>query len=159
MRYFFGKILFELVEKDKAVYIVHGDIGYGIFDTIQAKYPDRIINIGLCEQSMVSIAAGMALQGLKPYVYTITPFLVERAFEQIKIDVVAQDANVKLVGYCDYPKQGVTHNSVEMNIVDALSIRQYYPTDEFDMRTSLYESYNSKKPAFFGLKKYIGKTI
>lgn len=157
MRYFFGNILFELMEKDRSIYVLHGDTGFGIFDRIQKAYPDRIVNIGLMEQSMISIAAGMALQGLRPYVYSITPFLIERAFEQVKIDINAQNVNVKLVGYCDYPNQGVTHNCVDLNIMDAFpNIVQYYPKTELEMRTALYESYNSKKPSFFGLKKYRG---
>ena len=67
---------------------------------------DRFINMGICEQSMIGVSSGMALEGLKPWVYTITPFLIERPFEQVKLDIDRQMANVKLVGFADYPTLG-----------------------------------------------------
>ena len=87
MRNEFGKIIVELAEKDKDIYLLVGDIGYGMFDEFRKRFPNRFFNLGICEQSMIGIASGMALQGLKPYVYTITPFLIERPFEQIKLDI------------------------------------------------------------------------
>jgi transketolase len=85
MRREFGKIITELAKKDEKIYLLSGDIGYAIFDDFREKFPGRFINLGVCEQSIVSIASGMALEGLKPYVYTITPFIIERAFEQVKL--------------------------------------------------------------------------
>ena len=73
-----------------------GDIGYGIFDEFRKNHPKKFFNLGICEQSLIGVAAGMALEGLKPWVYTITPFLIERPFEQIKLDVNEQKTNVKL---------------------------------------------------------------
>ena len=61
---------------------------------------------------LLIVASGMALQGLKPWVYTITPFLIERPFEQIKLDINQQKANVKLVGFADYPTLGPTHAEI-----------------------------------------------
>ena len=103
----------ELAEKDEKIVLITGDIGYGIFDEYRKRFPDRFINIGICEQSMISVASGMALEGLKPYVFTITPFLIERPFEQIKVDIDQQNVNVKLVGYADYPTQGPTHAELD----------------------------------------------
>ena len=68
--------------------------------------------MGICEQSLISTAAGMALEGLKPWVYTITPFLIERPFEQIKLDIDQQKANVNLVGFADYPNLGPSHQEI-----------------------------------------------
>ena len=102
MRKEFGKVIVELAEKDKNVILIVGDIGYGIFNEFRKRFPDRFFNFGIREQSIVSMAAGMALEGLKPYVYTITPFLIERAFEQVKLDIDQQNVNVKLVGYDTY---------------------------------------------------------
>ena len=74
MRRKFGKIIFELAKKDKKIVLVVGDIGYGIFDDFRENFPQRFFNLGICEQSIIGMASGMALEGLKPWVYTITPF-------------------------------------------------------------------------------------
>ena len=98
MRRIFGKIINEIAQRDKKVVLLVGDIGYGIFDDIRKNNPNQFYNLGICEQSLISFASGLALQGLKPWVYTITPFLIERPFEQVKLDIDQQKANVKLVG-------------------------------------------------------------
>ncbi|MDD5012072.1 MAG: hypothetical protein PHQ66_00270 [Candidatus Nanoarchaeia archaeon] len=155
MRKIFGKVITELAEKDKDIFLIVGDIGYGIFDEFRNKFCDRFINVGIREQSMISIAAGMALEGLKPYVFTITPFLIERPFEQIKIDIDQQNVNVKLVGYADYPKQGPTHAELDaeklMNILK--NTKNYFPSNADETRKALIESYENKKPTFISLKK------
>jgi len=109
MRRRFGKIISQLAEKDEKIYVIVGDIGYRVFDEFRDKFPNRFINMGICEQSIISVASGMALEGLKPWVYTITPFLIERPFEQIKLDIDQQNVNVNLVGFADYPTLGPTH--------------------------------------------------
>ena len=106
MRRRFGRIIAELADIDPSIYVISGDIGYRVFDEFRERHPKRFINIGICEQSMIGVSAGMALEGLQPWVYTITPFLIERPFEQIKLDINQQRANVKLVGYADYPTLG-----------------------------------------------------
>lgn len=155
MRYEFGKIIVELAEKDPKIYLIVGDIGFAIFDEFRKKFPDRFINIGVCEQSMISLAAGMSLEGLKPYVYTITPFLIERPFEQVKLDINEQNVNVKLVGYADYPTQGPTHSELNAQELMKLfkNIVSYFPKDSEEVRKFVLESYESKKPAFISLKK------
>lgn len=155
MRKEFGKVIAELGEKDKNVVFIVGDYGYGIIDEFKNKFPDRFINMGICEQSMISIAAGMALEGLKPYVFTITSFLIERPFEQIKIDIDQQNANVKLVGYGDYPTEGPTHNELNAKVLMSLmkNIECYYPKDSQETRKALLTSYESKSPAFISLRK------
>ena len=67
MRRRFGKIINELAKKDKKIVLLVGDIGYGIFDDFRKNHPNRFFNLGICEQSLVGTAAGMALEGLKPY--------------------------------------------------------------------------------------------
>ena len=101
MRRTFGKIIAELADKDDNIYVLVGDIGYRVFDEFRGRHPKRFINMGICEQSIIGVSAGMALEGLKPWVYTITPFLIERPFEQVKLDIDQQNANVKLVGFAD----------------------------------------------------------
>ena len=71
---------------------------------ILENHPKRFFNMGICEQSLIGVASGMALEGLKPWVYTITPFLIERPFEQIKLDIDQQNVNVKACWICRLPK-------------------------------------------------------
>ncbi len=159
MRKEFGKFITELAEKDSDVYLLVGDIGYAIFDELRAKFPDKFFNVGVCEQSMISLASGMALEGLKPYVFTITPFLIERPFEQIKLDIDQQNVNVKLVGYADYPTQGPTHSELDGEKMMSLfkNIKSYFPKNSEETRKALEESYEHKKPTFISLKKDKGK--
>lgn len=155
MRREFGKIICQLAEKDKTIYLLVGDIGYGIFDDFRKKFPKRFLNLGICEQSIIGVASGMALEGLKPYVYTITPFLIERAFEQIKLDIDNQNVNVKLVGYSDYPTLGPTHKEIDAQWLMSKfkNIKSYFPKDSTETKRFLLKAYQSKKPAFFSLKK------
>jgi len=155
MRQTFGEVLVELAERDDTVFLLVGDIGYGIFDRFRARFPTRFINIGVCEQSMIGVAAGLALVGLKPYVYTITPFLIERPFEQVKLDIDQQNVNVKLVGYGDYPDQGPTHMTLNSKKLSELftNIASYFPKNVAEVRLALEESYKSRKPTFISLMK------
>jgi transketolase len=155
MRSQFGKTITELAEKDEKIYLLTGDIGYMIFDEFRQKFPNRFFNMGVREQSIISIASGMALEGLKPYIYTITPFLIERPFEQIKLDINQQNVNVKLVGYADYPKLGSTHEEIDAKWLMSKfeNIISYFPNNLQETRLALLESYKHERPTFISLKK------
>ncbi|MCX6764124.1 MAG: transketolase [Candidatus Nealsonbacteria bacterium] len=84
--------------KDQRYYLLVGDMGFGAIDKLRNEFPGRVINCGMMEQGMVGIAAGMAMSGLKPIVYTIVNFLVFRSIEQIRNDIVLHDLNVKFIG-------------------------------------------------------------
>lgn len=154
MRREFGKIITEFAAKDERVYLLSGDIGYAIFDDFREKFPKRFINLGICEQSIVSVASGLALEGLKPYVYTITPFLIERAFEQIKLDIDQQNVDVKLIGYADYPTQGPTHAEIDAPWLMSRfkNIVSYFPKNSQEARDFLLASHERENPAFISLK-------
>ena len=154
MRKEFGRFMVEIASKDEKVVLIVGDIGYMIFDEFISKYPERFFNFGVCEQSMISVASGMALEGLKPYVYTITPFLIERPFEQIKLDIDEQKCNVKLVGYADYPTQGPTHAEINAEGLMKLfkNIKSYFPKNKEEAINAFNEVHMSEKPCFISLK-------
>ena len=102
----------ELEDNEMSILLL-GDIGVYGFKRSFERYPNRAYNIGICEQSMVSLAAGMALEGMIPTIHTIAPFVVERAFEQIKIDFGYQKlgGNIVTVGSSiDYASLGCTHH-------------------------------------------------
>jgi transketolase len=96
-----NNVLDELVPyfvKDPRYYLLIIDSGFGKIDNVKKLIPARIFNCGIMEQATVSIASGMAQAGLIPVVYSIASFLVYRALEQIRIDVVLRNQNVKLIG-------------------------------------------------------------
>ncbi len=152
MRHIFSDLITEAVRQDDRIVLIIGDFGYGLFGSIPER---QLLNIGICEQSMISMAAGMALEGLKPWVYHITPFLIERPFEQMKLDIDQQKSNVKLVGYADYPEQGCTHAELDAPYLMALfkSIRSYFPKDKGQVKAFFEEMRDIDGPAFMSLKK------
>ena len=154
MRRVFGKVLNELAKKDKKIVLLVGDIGYGIFDDFRKDNPDRFFNLGICEQSLIGVAAGMALEGLKPWVYTITPFLIERPFEQIKLDIDQQKANVNLVGFADYPNLGPSHQEINAKKSMKLfkNIRSFFPKNSKETEKFLKITSKLNRPTFMSLK-------
>ena len=154
MRRKFGKIINELATKDKKIFLLVGDIGYGIFDDFRKNHPKRFINLGICEQSLIGFAAGLSLEGYKPWVYTITPFLIERPFEQIKLDIDQQKADVKLVGFADYPSLGPTHSELNAKQMMKLfkNIKSFFPKDSKETEKCVKKSYKIQGPTFISLK-------
>ena len=161
MRRKFGKIISDLAKKDDKIFLIVGDIGFGIFDDFRRNHPKRFFNLGICEQSLIGVASGMALEGLKPWVYTITPFLIERPFEQIKLDIDQQKANVKLVGFADYPSLGPSHSELNGKKLIKLfkNIKSFFPKDSQQTQKAVIKCYKRKGPTFISLKsdKKIGK--
>lgn len=161
MRRRFGKLINELAKKDKKIVLLVGDIGYGIFDDFRRENPKRFFNLGICEQSLIGTASGMALEGLKPWVYTITPFLIERPFEQIKLDIDQQNVNVKLIGFADYPELGPTHSETNGQKLMSLfkNIKSFFPENSNETEDYVYQCYKNSGPNFLSLKadKNIGK--
>ncbi len=154
MRRVFGKIINDLAKKDKKIVLIVGDIGFGIFDEFRRDNPKRFFNLGICEQSIIGAASGMALEGLKPWVYTITPFLIERPFEQIKLDIDQQNVNVKLVGFADYPTLGPTHSELDAKKLSSLlkNTKSFFPKNSDETKISVINSYKNKGPNFISLK-------
>ena len=154
MRKRFGEVMSKLADKNENIIIIVADIGYGVFDDFREKYPDRFINMGICEQSIISVASGMALEGLQPWVYTITPFLIERPFEQVKLDINQQNVNVNLVGYADYPTLGPTHSEINAKEMMKLfnNIESFFPSDGDETEKMILEAYERKGPTFTSLK-------
>lgn len=161
MRRKFGKIINELAKRDKKIVLLVGDIGYGIFDDFRKDNPKQFYNMGICEQSLISFASGLSLEGFKPWVYTITPFLIERPFEQIKLDIDQQKTNVKLVGFADYPTLGPSHSELNGKKLMKLfkNIKSYFPKDSNETKNLTKKISKINGPCFISLKsdKKIGK--
>lgn len=155
MRREFMKILVELGEKDDKIVLLYGDIKQEMND-FEKKFPKRIYNMGLTEQSMVGIAAGMALEGLRPVVYSFTPFLLKRALEQVSLDIDQQNAPVILVGYDScYATQGPTHSSEGAEQITKIlkNTKSYFPKDSAETKECLIKAHKENVPSFFSLKR------
>jgi transketolase len=99
----------------EAVFLT-GDLGFMALEGVQKTMGERFINAGVSEQNMISVAAGLAQQGLKPFCYSIAPFTVFRPMEQIRLDVCLHHLNVKIVGNgggYGYGIMGATHHALE----------------------------------------------
>jgi transketolase len=114
----------RILDADPDVAVVLADISAAQLAGAARRHPDRVINVGIREQLLVSTGAGLALAGLRPIVHTFPPFLVERAFEQIKLDFSHQEAGGVLVSWgasYDMPTAGRTHQSPgDVALIDSL---------------------------------------
>lgn len=116
MRNTFAAEVTALASEDQRVVLMSGDIGNKLFDKFKAVAPQRFLNCGIAEANMMGMAAGLALNGFRPIVYTITPFTTTRCLEQIRVDACYHKAPVIIVGTgsgLSYAELGPTHHSVE----------------------------------------------
>src|SRR3989338_3512668 len=109
----FADTMVEVGLKDPKLVVLVGDISHGILQKFNTACQDRYYNIGICEPSIVGMSAGLYKSGLIPVVHTIAPFLIERSYEQIKLDFGYQKCGVNLVsvgGAFDYSQLGCSHH-------------------------------------------------
>lgn len=115
MRKPFLETLTKLAEKDPKIILVIGDVGFRFVEAFKDKFPKQFINVGVLEQSMMGIAAGLSKVGYKPYVYTMRNFIAFRPYEQVRNDIAFGNANVKLFGVSGsaaYKFLGFSHNVI-----------------------------------------------
>ena len=116
MRSVFNETLLELAKKDKRIFMILADIGYGEIEPFAEACPDRYFNVGVAEQNMTGVACGVAMEGNIAVTYSIANFPTLRCLEQIRNDVCYHKANVKIViigGGLAYGALGVSHQSTE----------------------------------------------
>jgi transketolase len=114
MRERFARVAAELLDTDPRVAVLLADITADAFEAARSRHPDRVVNVGIREQLLISVAGGMALAGMRPIAHTFASFLIERPFEQIKLDLNHQGAGAILVSSgasFDYAAAGRTHQS------------------------------------------------
>lgn len=158
MRNAFAQELTRLAENDPRVVLLMGDIGNRLFDGFKAKYPERFFNCGIAEANMMSVAAGMALCGLRPVVYTIVPFVTARCLEQIRVDVCYHHAPVVIVGVgggLSYASLGATHHACDdLALLRVLpDIKIVCPGDPTEVRLSLKAALAQDDPVYLRLGK------
>jgi len=98
MRGWFAYELYYHMISDPLIWVITGDLGYKMLDFIRRDFPERFINTGSAEQTMMGIAIGLAIEGKKPFVYSITPFLLYRPFETIRNYIHHESIPVRLIG-------------------------------------------------------------
>jgi transketolase len=158
MRNAFADEVTRMGAADPRVALLSGDIGNKLFDKFKAAAPTRFFNCGVAEANMMGVAAGLALSGLRPVVYTITPFTTTRCFEQIRVDVCYHEAPVVIVGTgsgLSYAELGPTHHSLEdMAILRTLpGMNVLAPCDEVELRLALRAALNHAGPSYIRIGK------
>jgi transketolase len=114
MRESFVATTTDLLDEDPRTALVLADISADAFAPAMRRHPDRVLNVGIREQLMTGVAGGLALTGLRPYVHSYAPFAIDRAYEQIKLDLGHQDVGAVLVSIgasYDAAAEGYTHQS------------------------------------------------
>lgn len=164
MRNAFADEVTQLAAADNRIVLLSGDIGNRLFDKLRDKAPNQFLNCGIAEGNMMSVAAGMGLCGLRPIVYTITPFTTTRCLEQIRVDVAYHNSPVIIVGTgsgLSYASLGPTHHSLEdFAILRAIpNIQILAPWDAPSLRASLRQALNSNVPTYIRIGKKGEKDI
>lgn len=152
MKHTFVNFITRAVGDGKTVLII-GDVGGHLFKDFQEKYPDRFYNVGVCEQTMIGLAAGLALEGLIPYVFTVRAFLLERTFEQLKMDVDYMRANVKLIGYNHSDTSLYSHVILDDKKLMSFfkNINSFYPETIADFSAILERQHIIDEPTYVSL--------
>lgn len=158
MRNAFADEITKLARTDNRVVLLSGDIGNKLFDNFKQIDEKRFYNCGVAEANMMGVAAGMALSGLRPVVYTITPFTTTRCFEQIRVDACYHKAPVIIVGTgsgLSYAELGPTHHSLEdLAILRTLpEMRVMAPCDSEELRHGLRAALQGNTPVYIRIGK------
>lgn len=158
MRTAFIEELIALAGQDERIWLVCGDLGYGVLDAFRDRFPDRYLNAGVAEQNMTGIAAGLALTGKVVFTYSIANFPIMRCLEQIRNDVCYHKLDVKIVavgGGLAYGSHGYTHHGVEdLAIMSAMpNMTVVAPGDPGEARAATVALANTPGPAYLRLGK------
>lgn len=148
----------DMAETNKHIMLINADLGFGVVDKFHEKFPDRYINVGIAEQNMTSMAAGLALEGNMVFTYSIGNFPTLRCIEQIRNDICYHDANVKILsvgGGFAYGDLGMTHHATEdIAMMRALpNMRVYVPADAIEAVECLKNATSFSGPAFIRMAR------
>lgn len=158
MRNKFINTLFKAAEKDKNIMLLTADLGYTVAEEFMEKLPKQYLNVGIAEQNMTGMAAGMAIEGKMPIIYSIIPFTTMRNFEQIRNDICYQNLNVKIVGVgagFSYGPYAHTHHALEdMGIMRNLAnLVILAPGDPIEAELATKAMLKHKGPVYLRLGK------
>ena len=138
--------------------LLTGDLGYTVFEPFQAEFPERYVNCGVAEANMLGTAAGLAREGMRPFVYSFIPFAIFRALEQIRIDICYHELPVVIVGLgagYSYGDMGATHHALEdIAVTRSLpNMTVICPGDPWEVRYAIRALSSHDGPAYLRLAK------
>tara|TARA_R110000824_G_scaffold315257_1_gene502356 strand:+ start:17307 stop:17786 length:480 start_codon:yes stop_codon:yes gene_type:complete len=153
----FVKFLHAEMKKNEKVVLVLGDLGYGHFDAIREEFPDRVFNPGAAEQLLLGMACGMAMEGLIPVCYSMTPFLLYRPFEIIRTFIDYEKIPVILAAAGrdkDYASAGWSHWATDdrEHLSGFKNILKLWPDEEV-LEKEFQNIINTKLPYYVNLKR------
>jgi transketolase len=164
MRDAFFNGVYDVVRRDKNVMVLTADHGAFGLTQIEKEFPKQFLNVGIAEQNMLSVAAGLAHCGKTMYAYSINNFITMRSLEQVNIDLCGMNLNVNLIGVgagFTYSTDGPTHQGMQdmqvMSVLPGLSV--YNVTDEVNSRKLAEMAYSSEGPKYFRIEKGKKKKI
>lgn len=157
-RGFFAASLYNLMIRDERIRLVTADLGYKVFDRIKEDFPDRYINVGASEQAGAGICVGLALEGLVPFFYSITPFLLWRPAETIRNYINREEIPVKLIGSGrnqDYHVDGFSHYAGDDKDILRCwdNIQAFWPEEKEHIPELLDETIKSNLPTYINLTR------
>jgi transketolase len=158
MRNNFISTLVDIATANSKIWLLCGDLGYSVLEPFAARFPERYINMGVAEQNMAGVAAGLALSGNTVFIYSIGNFPTLRCLEQIRNDICYHGADVKVVavgaGYA-YGSQGYTHHALEdVAIMAALpGMEVFVPCDPVEARIATQTIAASGRPSYLRLSR------
>ncbi len=161
MRGIFLDRLYEKMEEDNSIFFLTADMGINLVEKFENKYPSRFLNVGIAEQNLIGVAAGLAESGMRPFVYTISNFLVHRCLEQIRNDIVLHGLPVVLVGTStgyDNGPLGPTHHMIEDwgTISNLPKIKIFSPYNKNSAERIFNEVYSILSPTYVRIPKGVG---
>ena len=159
LRKTFALTMLEIAENDDSLVVFVGDISHGVFKPFRDRFPKRYYNIGISEPGMVNVAAGLSAKGLTPVVHTIAPFLIERSYEQIKLDFAYQELGVNLVsvgGAFDYSKLGCSHHCyTDYSLMAQFeNANIFFPGSNIEFELLFKSTYSNKQINYFRLTEF-----
>ena len=144
--------------KNKKVFLLTGDLGFSVLESFEKKFQNSFINVGIAEQNMISIAAGLALEKFKVFTYSIVNFTTSRCHEQIKNDICYHNLDVTITAVgagFPYGSQGYTHHGIEditiMRVLPNMTI--YNPADRFELEFCFNEIINNEGAKYLRLAR------
>ncbi|MFH1462554.1 MAG: hypothetical protein ABIG08_02610 [bacterium] len=148
--------LVELAEKDDKIVLIIPDVGFNYIEEFQKRFPDRFFNFGVTEQSTMTIAAGLALSGFRPYVYSMINFVTFRPYEMVRNAICLHNANVKIIGVKGSEKYkflGFSHNLIaekeEIKALEQLpNLKSFIVENPEEIRKVILETYKMSSPCY-----------